>query len=450
MTNFPQPLSNTRIGFHYFPDTVHYRESDLHAWLPELRSLGASWVILSASIDRAIPEFFISGLAQAGIEPVLHFQFSPDELIHTEEMSLFFSSYAKWGVHYVTFFDRPNSRRSWSPASWAQEELVERFVDRFIPLANAAVQAGLTPVFPPLEPGGDYWDTAFLSTALTSLQRRKQTTLLENLALAAYGWTGEHSLRWGTGGPERWPGSRPYFTPANEEDQRVFRIFDWYAAISRAILGQACPIILMAAGSPLDNQIPSSPLASPLIHAQTELSIARLMAGETVPDPEDPEVNLDAVTPAVLGCCFWLLATSVSSPYASQAWFQANGQTLPAVGAFRQWVNSRPVRPEPAAPGSDTPAGKVFHPSIDHYLLLPTYDWGVADWHLEVIRPFVKKHHPTIGFSLEEAGHASHVTIIGSEQVFPEDAVNKLRASGCFVERISGDGTQIATLLAER
>ena len=30
-------------------------------------------------------------------------------------------------------------------------------------------------------------------------------------------------------------------------------------------------------------------------------------------------------------------------------------------------------------------------------------DFGVSDWYLEVIRPFVKKHHPTVGFSPTEA-----------------------------------------------
>ena len=32
-------LVPNRIGFHYFPDTAHYRESDLRAWVPELQAL---------------------------------------------------------------------------------------------------------------------------------------------------------------------------------------------------------------------------------------------------------------------------------------------------------------------------------------------------------------------------------------------------------------------------
>ncbi|PKP01191.1 MAG: hypothetical protein CVU11_15960, partial [Bacteroidetes bacterium HGW-Bacteroidetes-6] len=41
-------------------------------------------------------------------------------------------------------------------------DLVERFLDRFLPLANQVVSEGAVPVMPALEPGGNYWDTAFL------------------------------------------------------------------------------------------------------------------------------------------------------------------------------------------------------------------------------------------------------------------------------------------------
>ncbi len=89
------------------------------------------------------------------------------------------------------------------------------------------------------------------------------------------------------------------------------------------------------------------------------------------------------------------------------------------------------------------------HP-IKHYVLLPTYEWGIADWHLEVIQPFIKKYKATIGFSIEEAKLAAKVTIIGNPQSFPEEKLQDIRAAGSFVERISGDGTSIATQLSER
>jgi hypothetical protein len=94
------------------------------------------------------------------------------------------------------------------------------------------------------------------------------------------------------------------------------------------------------------------------------------------------------------------------------------------------------------------PPQKEIH-AIRHYLLLPSYQWGISDYHLDVIRPFVKKHQPTIGFCLDEAQNAQRVTVIGGEACFPEASLNQLRAAGAIVQRIDEDGTDIASLLAK-
>lgn len=86
-------------------------------------------------------------------------------------------------------FDRPNMRSTWSATGWVQQDLVERFLDRYIPLAEITLQAGMIPISPALEPGGNYWDLAFLRTMLKSLERRQQKQLLDNLILCAYSWT---------------------------------------------------------------------------------------------------------------------------------------------------------------------------------------------------------------------------------------------------------------------
>jgi hypothetical protein len=149
--------------------------------------------------------------------------------------------------------------------------------------------------------------------------------------------------------------------------------------------------------------------------------------------------TFEPVPPEVLACNFWVLAASADSPYASHAWFQPDGQTLPAVSALRQWVAESHRETFPVSP--------AVHPVV-HYLLLPSYEWGIADWHLEVIRPFVKKYRPTVGFSLAEASLASRITVVGGPQVFPDTVLGEMRAKGCRVDRVDGDGTQIATTLA--
>ena len=199
MDSFPLPDNNTHLGFHYFPDTLHYREADSQAWIPELCALGASWLVLLASDNRAIPESFIRRLINANIQPILHFVLPLSKPPKAEEMKTLFETYAKWGVNYAILFDRPNLNTSWDTQNWSHGSLVERFLDRFIPLAQLSYECGLLPVFPPLQPGGSYWDTTFLHSTLESMERRKQESLLERLILSAYGWTGNKSLNWGSG-----------------------------------------------------------------------------------------------------------------------------------------------------------------------------------------------------------------------------------------------------------
>jgi hypothetical protein len=452
MKNIPLPPNNTRIGFYYFPDSLHFRENDLHMWLPELKALGASWLTVVTPPDRAIPEFFLRGLLSAGIQPILHFNGPVDAPPPLADLRLLLQTYARWGLNYVAIFDKPNTRSAWSSTSWAQSSLVERFLDMYLPLAETTVQAGLVPVFPPLEPGGDYWDTAFLRAALLGLQRRASPLLLDRLVLGAYAWTGGHSLNWGAGGPDRWPAARPYLTPNGSEDQRGFRIFDWYLAQARQILQRPACIILLGAGARLGEvgEGTGNPTSEDS-HARKNLDIAALMRRtDTHMANEVPE--LEPVSEEVLVCNFWLLSATKDSPYAQEAWFRPYLTDLPAAGALRQWVdrNAQPAevciqRPVPVS--GKEPAPKNGRP-ISHYLLLPTYEWGVSDWHLDVIRPYIKKHRPTIGFSIEEAKRSAQVTVVGGSPSFSEAAIEQLRSAGCAVHQISGDGTTIATQLA--
>ena len=477
MQHFPGFPQNIRLGFHYFPDALHYRDSDLETWLPELKALGAAWLTLRAPIERAIPEAFIRGLQDAKIEPILHFHLPLGFQYKIDSLSLMFQLYARWGVHYAALFDRPNDRTAWAPSAWAQADLVERFLDIYLPLAEQVVDAGLTPVFPPLEPGGDFWDTAFLRLALRGMKRRGHTRLIESLVLGAYAWAGNCPLDWGAGGPERWPEARPYQKSEFIEDQRGFRIFDWYLPMAQAELGCTRPILLLGAGSrPGDQTDPHSPAVDRSAHAHRNLAIARLAASDwdarpptTQGEPALPDLYktapLEPMPPEVLACNFWLLAAAPGDACAPHAWFQPDGTVLPAVGALRQWYaglrrsTEAPTRPAPAQmeiegrkglpSGPFPPLRGETHPHpIAHYLLLPLYAWGAADWDLEFARPFIQEFHPTVGFSVEEASMASRVTLAGSEFAFPEDTVARLEAAGCVVERLEQpngpSGTEVA------
>ncbi len=432
-------LANSRYGFYYYPDTVHYRENDLHTWIPELQALGAGWLTLVAQPDRAIPEIFIKQIIQAGIQPIIHLPFPTIPSAKSDEIAILFEAYSHWGVKYITLFDRPNLLKNWSQADWAQSNLVERFLDIFIPKAEMALNAGLLPVFPPLEPGGDYWDTAFLYSALQGIERRGETELLSQLTLSAYAWSGNRSPNWGAGGPERWPNTRPYSTPQNSEDQLGFRIFDWYLAIAKAILGQTLPIILLAAGSKIgDQQDLRSPAVDIQAHTWQNMILARMMSGlgqEYEPVPTE-----------VLTCNFWLLSAAEGDSELNNAWYKPNHEQLPIVTVMKEWVANGGVDPGSTAKSVPIPYSHRIDPRpITHYLLLPNFEWGMTEGHLEAIRPFINKYQPTIGFSPVEASHAKKVTVVAGATTIPESIIDGLLAAGCIVEQVNADGMNVAT-----
>jgi hypothetical protein len=273
------------------------------------------------------------------------------------------------------------------------------------------------------------------------------------MVLGAYAWTNENPLEWGSGGPDRWTGARPYYTPPGEQDHLGFRIFDWYLAVARKEVEQRLPLLILRAG--IRNRKlhqAKKPSIDKTKHAEINLEIAKLMAGEQANMKDD-----SAVSQKVLACNFWLLAADQNSPYSSQAWFRSDEVYLPVVDAFKRWVAGRSRIQSVElnqSTSKDVMAGqgqalskstnKNRH-TINHYVLLPLYAWGAADWDLDLIHPLMQKSHPTIGFSLAEARMAERVTVVGGEGAISNDALEMLHDSGCIVERIQTDGTLIAT-----
>jgi hypothetical protein len=245
--------------------------------------------------------------------------------------------------------------------------------------------------------------------------------------------------------------------------------------------------------------------AARIHHARQNLAAARWIAGETADqpgaDPCPPEVRacnfwLLAAEPGHPQAReSWFLPSGERLPATER---------LPAAEAFRQWVahlrqprqTAQPALPgetegtprddpgqEPGAgPAGDpapaeeaAPAGSVSdekappagdlsivetpgngavksrppatptaHP-INHYILLPLYAWGAANWDLALVEPLMQESHPAIGFSLAEARLAKRVTVVGAEGAVSGEALVMLRQSGCQVERLLEDGTLIAT-----
>jgi len=294
------------------------------------------------------------------------------------------------------------------------------------------------------------------------------------MALGAYAWTYRRPLDWGAGGPESWPATQPYNTPAESQDQIGFRIFDWYQAAAMAEIGRPLPILLLRAGSRPGDNLDSSQNTDLRKHAEQNIAIAQLFSQKSnentlstnsknrstnnhSPQPNrityegnenrPIEANLDEIV-----CVnYWLLAASSTSPEIEDAWYKPDGSTLPVVNTMKQWAqrmdaaNIATVHKSAASdPFSNSSLIENQNHPIDHYLLLPIYAWGVADWDLEAIKPFLQKFHPTVGFSAYEARLANRVTIFGDTTHISEEALSDLHEAGCQVERINRDGILLA------
>jgi hypothetical protein len=421
----------TTIGLHYFPDESHYRAVDLQAWLPELRALGAQWLTLAGSLTRAVPEPFIRGLIEAGIAPVVHIPATPIRLVDLPTLEPLLKTYARWGVRYVVLFSEPNARAAWSPSDWGRTALVERFLDALLPALQAQAEAGLQPVFPPLKAGGEYWDTGFLEAALAGMARRGQSDLAQQLTFAVNLWTFNRPTDWGAGGLKRWPEAKPYLTPPGSQDQRGFRLFDWYTEIIQDRLGEARPLLCLAGGPRLGDQTdPAFPAVDEARHTSCTQEIVRAALGGALPTH-------------LLNVNFWMLGASEGSPFAQDAWYRGNGSTLAAVDVLKRHaiLSDTPGaarRANGRVPDLERLAGQPK--TIQHYLLLPTFEWGVSEWHWNAALAFVKMHRPACGFSVEEAGLAQRVTIFGNEQGVSREVEMALRRAGCRVERLQVTG----------
>ena len=445
MSNSENNKIINQFGVHFYQDTLHYRNEDLNFWLPILKNMNTAWIVLKSDKGRAIPEEFIKTLLKEQITPIIEFNLPIKSNIGTKDLKLLIQMYAKWGIKYVIFYDRPNQKDSWSDNFWTQNDLIDRFLDLYIPLAKFAINEGLIPVFPPLEPGGNYWDTAFLRTCIKNLIRREQSLILENLVIATYAHTHDHDLNWGIGGPESWPLSKPYITPSGSQDQKGLRIYEWYGAITNALLMRDVPIILLEAGvssNPKKNkhnqdQIKkdwlNQKLIAMLLHSQQRISI-------------DQETTIPPLSPIVMACNFWILASDKDQAEANTAWFLERNIQNPNISemieSFKQ--GKRTFTSESIKQNKSRRADPK-QALISHYVLLPEYEHEISDWELELITPLLKKSKATLGFSKDEALLSQKVTLLEGKNLYSDNVLPTLKEFGCVVEFLSKNGTTIAT-----
>ncbi len=434
--NKNQEILKSRIGFHYFPDHLHYRKEDLERWIPILKDLEAVWLILQGEAIRAIPEEFIRGLVVEGIEPIIHFPLDLSNPISLEQLQPILTAYAKWDVQRVIFFEQPNLQSSWGIQRWSQPNIVAAFVDHFLPLAQQAVNLGLTPFFPPLEPGGQYWDTVFLQQALEEMQQRAAENVLANMGLSAYAWTWGRSLDWGAGGAERWPNTKPYRIPPDSQDQRSLRTYEWYQEIAQKTVGKDLPIILLQAGlsnhPKNNNDVDENQIAG----ENSILKIYRLLKNENVTEQSTTTTFLQPIGEEVLCGNFYLLSCNHSSPSYPFAWF---GENVEQTRISSQIINKMKTNHFNDLADEDlifTPKSTDDSFSIARYLYFPSLEYFMENEQRMEIQEYLIKYQPTIGFSLKEAALAAIVDVVAEADQVPDGILEALRQSGCSVRRL--------------
>ena len=400
------PTTPHRLGFRYYPDHDHFTARDLTAWLPELEALGAHWLIVEGDGKRTVPEGFMRGLIEAGIQPVVRIQ-DPVGTLPLADLSPMFRAYAQWGVRHVVVYNSPNQRSQWPQGHWARPNLVERFIDVLLPILQEQQLAGLAPVFPSLEPGGDYWDTAFLQEALIVLARRASRSILNSLVLACNATTCGHGLDWGAGGPAAWPEAQPYATPATSQDQRGFRIFEWYEAYAKAAFGHRLSTMALTGGASLAN----SPEAY----------------------QEAVEVNLDIlgimargpISQQLLAFAFGPLAVDGegNSSLRSSAWYDSPTRPGPMAEALKSWLRKeKKIRPSP-----------VPVRSLQRYILLPSTPEAVQRLDWTNLSQLAIETHTTMGTSVDEATAAREIVLAGPTDLYSGAVLEQLAAAGSFV-----------------
>lgn len=423
---YPRPDNDSGLGFLYSPDARHYSRDDLQRFLPELRAMSASWLTLLATPSLAVPEFFLRELLSHGIEPVVGIVAPPDALPAPAELRPQLRVYAEAGLHYVFFSRHPNMMASWSTEAWLQPDLGARFATGLLPAIATAQEAGLVPLLPPLYPGGDFADIAFLEAELDTIAAQRPGSF-DRIGIAIASYAFGRPLTWGKGGPDRWPDAHPYLTPPGTEDHCGFRLGEWYDTIVRRRFGYSLPLIAIEGGSGAPQ---TNGAASPDAEAASAIACA-VAAGDPV----------DAVFCVSLG----LLSSGDDARFEAAAYCKADGSRAEAATSLRALPRQRRRFAWEAAPKS--PALPQTKP-LYHYLLLPKLEptrsrsrilghWGTSDeW--RTAEAYIRRFRPACGFSPEEAANAEFVTIVGDGLGISPTTERLLRAAGCKVERIAG------------
>jgi hypothetical protein len=429
-----RPDGDSGIGFTYPVSSDAFGPKALTFWLGELERLGASWLTLTTTLSDPVPEHALRELSSHQLELVVGVDVRPIARVEAATLAALCRHYARAGVRYMYVYDAPNLASAWRYDEWAAPGLVERFSELLIPALSIVASSGMVPVLSPLAPGGDYWDTSFLAQLLGHLVEAELGPLLDRVVLAAYA-VSSRPIGWGQGGPERWHAARPYARPADSEDHRGLRLFEWYEAIAVERLGRAMPLLYV--GTCQVSDAAAAPSAEAAAQPWALAVVDALKSGEVSDD--------------VLAVNLGRLAATDEDEAPADHWYEQDRRP----GALVEQLKARPRTPRRFDSNGATPrvvstpvtseSTEIAVPShrpIEHYLLLlPTpvssseQTEQIGDL-IAAAAAYIARVRPTVGFSVNEAMRSQRVTLAGMIFSDVDQVERQLRLVGCRVDRM--------------
>jgi len=438
-------LLKNRLGFHYFPDTLHFTEKDIALWLPILMKLGVKWLVLRSPITRAIPENFIRSFSSSRIELIIDFDYPLNFELDFSDLETLIAAYAKWGVNYAVLNRAPNCKKSWGEKKWINPRLVEDHIKQFNQFSQCCLGNGVFPVFSPLYPGGDYWDLAFLDKSLDILNKTASVKVRNNFILSAFAWHWGKSLNWGAGGANQWPQAKPYKTPEDSQNQIGFRNYERYTEIAFKKLGKIPSIILFESGLSNGDQKQIKQSEEPDLEKLR--LIHRLMKDENVYDPENSDSLLNPISPQVIANNFYILSADDNSGEVYR-WFSAAGEkSLPGQAVFMKNIIKKSKNESVTAFQDDISKSKSDF-SFKRYILIAEPLNSQLDSFFRQLQPYLDKYQPLIGSSMEDASKSAYVIAIQPDGLMDPLQMDCLNKNGNLVKVIKPE--QINTLMKER
>jgi len=424
-----------RNGFHYFPDTSHYREKDLALWLPILKGLGAQTLVLISPTTRAIPEFFISAVAREKINIIIDFNLPGNAEINASDLETLMNAYGKWGVVFALFNKDVNCKESWKDAQWVSSNPVQESWSKWMEFAKLACDTGIKPVLPTIVPGGDFWDLAFLEQ-LFKLAVSSNSGLVNSMIISALAWDWGHHLNWGSGGPEKWSHTKPYMTPEDSQDHKGFHIFEWYASIAQKTFGRIPPVLLLESGI-ASRKANGITINQPSDNGNNLINIFRLMAGENVYEPNEPNTLLDPVPFYVIANNFYLLSSENRDLAASCRWFLPDGTPNASAAAYIERRQNGESRSANERQILEAPSIKKRSFSIGRYILLPHDLYDKLPELQTRLSQYIARYKPEVGFSIRSAMEAAYILVVGENDNFSFCDLDMFIQNGSLVKTIN-------------